>query len=92
MQTLLSTTLARAEISVKLSLQSKLRAPLCRSTEQSLSMTNDVRAKAIVSSEVSLFNKFEQSLSMTNDVRAKAIVSFEVSLFNKFRTITALKA
>ena len=57
MRTLLNTGLVRAEISVKLSLQSKLGDPMRRSLEQSLPKINAVRAKAIITFEVSLFNK-----------------------------------
>ena len=56
-QTLLSTGLARVEIFVKLSLQSKLGNPLRQSSKESVSKINDVRVKVIVISEVSLFSK-----------------------------------
>ena len=46
-------TIARTEISVKLSLQSKLGDLLHWSSNKSLSKTNVVQAKAIVTSEVS---------------------------------------
>ncbi|GFZ14460.1 hypothetical protein Acr_24g0006500 [Actinidia rufa] len=53
----LYTGLARGEISVELSLQNKLGEPPRRSSEKSLSKTTIVRAKTIVTFELSLFNK-----------------------------------
>ncbi|GFZ15027.1 hypothetical protein Acr_24g0012170 [Actinidia rufa] len=57
MQTLFNTSLARVEVPIKLSLRSELGGPLCRSSEQSLSKINIVRAKAFVTYKVPLLNE-----------------------------------
>ena len=55
---IIDSDLAKTEVSTELLLWSKLGGPLCRSLMQTLLNTTTVRAKAIITSVLSLFNKF----------------------------------